>query len=160
LADPARAIRAGARIGPCSGGGFADVRRAGIDGGSIGLLGWRSAQDDRPRRFRGACRASATVPRTTMKVVADLCIVPMGVGPSVSPYVKEIKAIIDASGLDAEMHPNGTNIEGELSDICKLAEQCEARLAELGVQRVFFTLIFSSRRDKAQSMADKLKAVS
>ena len=30
-----------------------------------------------------------------MKVVADLCIVPMGVGPSVSPYVREIKAIID-----------------------------------------------------------------
>ena len=95
-----------------------------------------------------------------MKVVADLCIVPMGVGPSVSPYVKEIKAIIDASDLDAEMHPNGTNIEGELGDICKLVEQCEAKLADLGVQRVFFTLIFSSRRDKAQSMADKLKAVS
>ena len=95
-----------------------------------------------------------------MKVVADLCIVPMGVGPSVSPYVKEIKAIIDASDLDAEMHPNGTNIEGELSDICKLVEQCEAKLADLGVQRVFFTLIFSSRRDKAQPMAAKLKAVS
>jgi uncharacterized protein (TIGR00106 family) len=95
-----------------------------------------------------------------MKVVADLCIVPMGVGPSVSGYVREIKAILDASDLDAEMHANGTNIEGELSDICRLIELCEARLAELGVQRVFFTLIFSSRRDKAQSMADKLAAVS
>jgi uncharacterized protein (TIGR00106 family) len=95
-----------------------------------------------------------------MKVVADLCIVPMGVGPSVSGYVREIKAILDASDLDAEMHANGTNIEGELSDICRLIELCEERLAELGVQRVFFTLIFSSRRDKAQSMADKLAAVS
>lgn len=95
-----------------------------------------------------------------MKVVADLCIVPMGVGPSVSPYVKEIKAIIDASDLEAEMHPNGTNIEGELSDICQLIEQCEAKLAEMGVQRVFFTMAFSSRRDKQQSMADKLRAVS
>ncbi len=26
-----------------------------------------------------------------MKVAADLCIVPMGVGPSVSRYVREIK---------------------------------------------------------------------
>lgn len=95
-----------------------------------------------------------------MKVSADLCIVPMGVGPSVSPYVREIKTVIEASGLTATMHPNGTNIEGELSEICALAERCEARLAELGVQRVFFTLIFSSRRDKDQSMADKLAAVS
>jgi uncharacterized protein (TIGR00106 family) len=95
-----------------------------------------------------------------MKVSADLCIVPMGVGPSVSPYVREIKAIIEGSGLTATMHPNGTNIEGELSEICALAERCEARLAELGVERTFFTLIFSTRRDKAQSMADKLAAVS
>ena len=95
-----------------------------------------------------------------MKVVADLCIVPMGVGPSVSSYVKEIKAIIEASELEAEMHPNGTNIEGELGDICRLIEQCEAKLAEMGVQRVFFTMAFSSRRDKQQSMADKLSAVS
>ncbi len=95
-----------------------------------------------------------------MKVAADLCIVPMGVGPSVSPYVREIKAIIEASGLAATMHPNGTNIEGELLDICRLAERCEARLAELGVQRTFFTMIFSTRRDKDQSMADKMTAVS
>jgi uncharacterized protein (TIGR00106 family) len=95
-----------------------------------------------------------------MKVVADLCIVPMGVGPSVSPYVRAIKAIIDASPLNAEMHANGTNIEGELGDICRLIEQCEARLSELGVERVFFTMAFSSRRDKEQSMADKLRVVS
>jgi len=95
-----------------------------------------------------------------MKVVADLCIVPMGVGPSVSSYVKDIKKIIDASHLNAEMHANGTNIEGELSDICQLIELCEAKLHELGVQRVFFTIAFSSRRDKEQKMADKLAAVS
>ena len=95
-----------------------------------------------------------------MKVAADLCIVPMGVGPSVSSYVREIKTIIEASGLTATMHANGTNIEGELSDICSLAERCEAKLAELGVQRTFFTLVFSTRRDKDQSMADKMAAVS
>ena len=58
------------------------------------------------------------------------------------------------------MHPNGTNIEGELVDICKLAEQCEAALAEMGVQRTFFTLIFSTRRDKVQTLEDKMASVS
>ena len=95
-----------------------------------------------------------------MKVVADLCIVPMGVGPSVSSYVKEIKTILETSHLNAEMHANGTNSEGELSDICRLIELCEEKLSQLGVQRVFFTMACSSRRDKEQSMADKLTAVS
>ena len=39
-----------------------------------------------------------------MKVAADLCIVPMGVGPSVSRYVREIKAIVEASAPSAMMH--------------------------------------------------------
>ncbi|WP_375464348.1 MTH1187 family thiamine-binding protein [uncultured Methylobacterium sp.] len=95
-----------------------------------------------------------------MKVVADLCIVPMGVGPSVSPYVKAIKAIVDASPLRTEMHANGTNIEGELADICALVERCEAKLSAMGVQRVFCTMTFSWRHDKDQSMAEKLSAVS
>ena len=95
-----------------------------------------------------------------MKVAADLCIVPMGVGPSVSRYVRRIRAIVEASGLSARMHANGTNIEGELIEICELAEQCEAALAEMGVQRTFFTLIFSTRRDKAQTLEDKMAAVS
>ena len=68
-----------------------------------------------------------------IKVVADVCIVPM------------------ASAR--------TNIEGDLVDICRLSERCEARLAEMGVPRTFFTLIFSTRRDKEQSMADKMTAV-
>ena len=95
-----------------------------------------------------------------MKVAADLCIVPMGVGPSVSRYVREIKTIVEASGLSATMHANGTSIEGELIDICRLAERCEDALATMGVQRTFFTLIFSTRRDKEQTLADKMTAVS
>ena len=95
-----------------------------------------------------------------MKVVADLCIVPMGFGPSVSSYVKEIKKIIDASHLNEEMNTNDTNIEDELTDICELIEVCEVKLTEPGVQRVFFTMAFSSRRDKGQTMADMLSAVS
>ena len=75
-----------------------------------------------------------------MKVAADLCIVPMGVGPSVSHYVREIKAIVEASGLSATMHANGTSIDGELVDICPLAERGEVALAAMGVQRTFFTL--------------------
>ena len=94
-----------------------------------------------------------------MKIIADLCIVPMGVGPSVSVYVREIRSIIEASGLTHVMHANGTNIEGEMADVTTLVEACCARLTELGVERVFCTMAFSTRTDKPQSMADKLASL-
>ncbi|WP_193334862.1 MTH1187 family thiamine-binding protein [Devosia beringensis] len=94
-----------------------------------------------------------------MKIIADLCIVPMGVGPSVSVYVREIRRIIEASGLTHVMHANGTNIEGEMADVTTLVEACCARLTELGVERIFCTIAFSTRTDKPQSMADKLASL-
>lgn len=94
-----------------------------------------------------------------MKIIADLCIVPMGVGPSVSRYIRHIRDIIEASGLVHVMHANGTNIEGEMTAVTAVVEACCARLTELGVERVFCTLVFSTRTDKPQTMADKLAAI-
>ena len=94
-----------------------------------------------------------------MKIIADLCIVPMGVGPSVSSYIREVRAIIEASGLTHVMHANGTNIEGEMAQVTAVVEACCARLTELGVERVFCTMVFSTRTDKVQTMADKLAAI-
>lgn len=94
-----------------------------------------------------------------MKIIADLCIVPMGVGPSVSQYIREVRAIIEASGLTWDMHANGTNIEGEMAAVTATVEACCARLHELGVERIFCTMSFSTRNDKAQSMADKLASL-
>ena len=94
-----------------------------------------------------------------MKIIADLCIVPMGVGPSVSRYIREVATIIEASGLTHVMHANGTNIEGEMAEVTAVVEACCARLNELDVERVFCTLVFSTRTDKPQTMADKLAAI-
>lgn len=94
-----------------------------------------------------------------MKIIADLCIVPMGVGPSLSRYIRAVRDIIQASGLAHVMHANGTNIEGEMADVTSVVEACCARLTELGVERVFCTMSFSTRSDKHQSMADKLASL-
>src|SRR5688572_24206716 len=91
-----------------------------------------------------------------MKIIADLCIVPMGVGASVSRYIREVADIIDASGLSHEMHANGTNIEGEMALVTATVEACCARLHAMGVERIFCTMSFSTRNDKQQTMADKL----
>ena len=94
-----------------------------------------------------------------MKIIADLCIVPMGVGPSVSRYIRDVRDIIEASGLQHVMHANGTNIEGEMAAVTTCVEACCARLHDMGVERIFCTMSFSTRNDKTQSMADKLAAI-
>ena len=43
----------------------------------------------------------------------DLCLVPLGVGTSLSPYLALCQEVIEKSGLDYELGPNGTAIEGE-----------------------------------------------
>jgi uncharacterized protein (TIGR00106 family) len=48
-----------------------------------------------------------------MKVLVDICVVPMGVGVSVSEYVVECQRIFEAANLSHEMHSWGTNVEGE-----------------------------------------------
>jgi len=94
-----------------------------------------------------------------MKIIADLCIVPMGVGPSVSAYIREVRDILAGTGLIHEMHANGTNIEGEMSEVSAAVEACCARLHQLGVERIFCTMHFSTRTDKPQTMADKLASL-
>ena len=48
-----------------------------------------------------------------MNVIIDLCVVPLGVGLSVSPYVAVCQGIIEKAGLTPRLHAYGTNIEGE-----------------------------------------------
>ena len=48
-----------------------------------------------------------------MKVIIDLCIVPLGVGVSLSEYIAQCQRVIEASGLKHQMHPYGTIIEGD-----------------------------------------------
>ena len=54
---------------------------------------------------------------TPMKVMIDICVTPMGVGLSVSPYVAECEKIFKAAGLSHNLHGYGTNVEGEWDDV-------------------------------------------
>ena len=48
-----------------------------------------------------------------MNVILDLCIIPIGVGVSLSPYVAACERVLTEAGLKTALHAYGTNIEGE-----------------------------------------------
>ena len=94
-----------------------------------------------------------------MHVMVDLCVVPLGVGVSVSFYVAECERIIAAAGLAHQLHPYGTVIEGEWDAVFAVVRRCHERVHALGAPRVFTTLKVGTRTDRVQSMQDKLDSV-
>ncbi|NOZ03986.1 MAG: MTH1187 family thiamine-binding protein [FCB group bacterium] len=94
-----------------------------------------------------------------MKVIADLCVVPMGVGLSVSDYVAECERILKAAGLKIKLHAYGTNIEGDWDTVFAAIKQCHVALHEMGCPRISSTLRFGTRTDREQTMEDKINSV-
>ncbi len=94
-----------------------------------------------------------------MKVIADLCVVPMGIGVSVSKQVAMCERILTEAGLQTRLHAYGTNIEGEWDAVFAAVKRCHEVLHEAGVPRVSTNMRFGTRTDKEQSMDDKVHSV-
>jgi uncharacterized protein (TIGR00106 family) len=94
-----------------------------------------------------------------MKVIVDLCIVPIGVGLSLSKYVAACEKILEQSGLTAQLHANGTNIEGEWEAVFAAVRKCHEELHSMGAPRIFTTMHAGTRTDREQTMDDKIKSV-
>ena len=95
-----------------------------------------------------------------MKVIIDLCIVPLGVGLSVSPYVAACQRIFAAAGLEHRMHAYGTNVEGDWDAVMAAVKRCHEVVHEMGAPRITSTLKLGTRTDRPQSMDDKVRSVS
>ena len=67
-----------------------------------------------------------------MNVILDLCIVPIGVGVSLSPYVAACEKVLAEAGLKTVLHANGTNIEGEWDKVFAAIKRCHEVVHELG----------------------------
>ncbi|MDE0315615.1 MAG: MTH1187 family thiamine-binding protein [Candidatus Poribacteria bacterium] len=94
-----------------------------------------------------------------MKVIADLCVVPMGVGVSVSKYVTACENVLKEAGLKTKLHAYGTNIEGEWDDVFDAIKRCHEIVHQMGAPRITTTLKFGTRIDRTQTMQDKVSSV-
>ncbi|MBF0286506.1 MAG: MTH1187 family thiamine-binding protein [SAR324 cluster bacterium] len=94
-----------------------------------------------------------------MKVIVDLCVVPLGVGISVSKYVAACETILTGAGLKTSLHAYGTNIEGEWEDVFTAIKQCHEKVHEMGAPRITTTIKMGTRTDRDQTMEDKIRSV-
>ncbi len=94
-----------------------------------------------------------------MKVIVDFCLVPIGVGVSVSKYIVECEKIFAEAGLKTNLHAYGTNIEGEWDEVFAAIKQCHERVHAMGAPRISSTLRLGTRTDREQTMQDKIRSV-
>ncbi len=95
-----------------------------------------------------------------MKVIVDLCVVPIGVGVSVSEYVAACERILNEAGLHHQMHAYGTNIEGEWDQVFDAVKRCHQIVHQMGAPRISTSLKVGTRCDREQTMQDKIDSVS
>jgi uncharacterized protein (TIGR00106 family) len=94
-----------------------------------------------------------------MRVMADLSVVPIGVGVSLSKYVAACERVLKDAGLSIRLHAYGTNIEGEWDEVFAAIRRCHEVVHEMGAPRISTTLRLGTRTDRTQTMDDKVRSV-
>lgn len=94
-----------------------------------------------------------------MNVIADVCIIPLGVGVSVSKEIAVCERIFAEAGLKTHLHAYGTNVEGAWDEVFAAVKKCHEELHAQGVPRISTSMKFGTRTDRQQSMADKVRSV-
>jgi uncharacterized protein (TIGR00106 family) len=94
-----------------------------------------------------------------MKVLIDLCVVPIGVGVSLSPYIAACEKVLADAGLKTVLHSYGTNVEGDWEEVFAAVKRCHEIVHEMGVPRIATTIKLGTRTDRDQTMEDKVRSV-
>jgi uncharacterized protein (TIGR00106 family) len=92
---------------------------------------------------------------------ADLTVIGLGRSdPSASRYIAAIQRKLTAQDrVRHVLHAMGTSLEGETADILALVGELHTVPFELGLPRVYTVLKLDERRDKPQTLEDKVASV-
>jgi uncharacterized protein (TIGR00106 family) len=94
-----------------------------------------------------------------VRVIADLSVVPIGVGISLSRYVAVCERTLAEAGLNPQLHANGTNVEGEWDVVFAALRRCHEEIHRMGAPRIATTIRLGTRTDREQTMVDKIRSV-
>ena len=94
-----------------------------------------------------------------MKVIADLTVVPIGVGVSLSEYIVACEEVLNRPGLKTTLHPNGTAIEGEWDTVFTAIKECHEKVHGMGAPRIHTSIKVGTRTDREQTLEDKVHSV-
>lgn len=93
-----------------------------------------------------------------MSTLMELTMIPLDKGSSFSKYVANSLDIIDGSGMDYQLTPMGTIVEGEWSDLLSLLDKCFNALSEVS-DRISVSVKFDHRKGRKGRLKSKVQSV-
>src|SRR4051794_20474120 len=92
---------------------------------------------------------------------ADLTVIALGrTETSASRYIAEIQRRLAAQDrVRYRLHAMGTELEGSTADILAVVGELHAVPFDMGIPRVYTVLKLDERRDREQTLEDKVAAV-
>ena len=92
---------------------------------------------------------------------ADLTVIALGrADASASQYIAEIQRRLERQdAVRYQLHAMGTSLEGSTADILAIVAELHAVPFELGIPRVYTVLKLDERRDREQTLEDKVDSV-
>ena len=92
--------------------------------------------------------------------ILEISVVPIGTGDtSLSAYVADCLRVLKKAKVRYELSSMGTNVEGNLKDLLKIAVAMHQVPFKKGARRVVTTMKIDDRRDKKGTLEGKKKAV-
>lgn len=92
--------------------------------------------------------------------IMEISVVPIGTqSTSISSFVADCVKIVDEQGLKYEVTSMGTEVEGAVDDLLKLAAQLHRAPFSQGALRVLTIIRLDERRDKELRIAGKKASV-
>ena len=82
---------------------------------------------------------------------------PIGMGESLSDYVAECVKVVQASGLDHELTPMGTIVQGDMEEVMKVIMSCHQKVLSMS-NRVVTDIRIDDRKNE-RHMSAKVESV-
>ena len=92
---------------------------------------------------------------------ADLTVIALGRPDlSASPYIAEIQRRLAAQDrVRYRLHAMGTSLEGSTDDVLAVVRELHEVPFDMGIERVYTVLKLDDRRDREQSLEEKVQSV-
>jgi uncharacterized protein (TIGR00106 family) len=93
-------------------------------------------------------------------VTVEITVVPLGTKKvGLSEYVAKVVKVIENEGIPYELTPTSTIFQAELSKALEIVRKMHEEPFKYGVERVYTIIKIDERKDKRQSLTERVRAV-
>jgi uncharacterized protein (TIGR00106 family) len=90
----------------------------------------------------------------------EITVIPLGTaGSGLSAWIAGLESLLEESGLPFRLNDMGTIVEGSADELFAVARKLHEHCFGEGVARVYTVMKIDDRRDKAHTIARKMRSV-